>query len=90
MFIEKIQHNIKMRRLRKKINYVIGKMKEHKKDADSMAFIQWANLNLPYLMLMDNEVNQYSSKIKSRNGSFFYSSLKSQYRGYRKKCYFDI
>lgn len=65
MFIEKIQHNVKMRRLRKKFNYVVGKMKEHENDADSTEWKQWATLNLLYLMLMDNEVNQYSLKIKS-------------------------
>ena len=66
MFIEKIQHNMKMRRLHKKINYVIGKMKEHAKDADSTEWKKWAELNLLYLLLMVDEVNQYSLKIKSR------------------------
>ena len=65
MFIEKIQHNVKMRRLRKKFNYVVGKMKEHENDADSTEWKRWETLNLLYLMLMDNEVNQYSLKIKS-------------------------
>ena len=50
MFIEKIQHNMKMRRLRKKFNYVIWQMKEHAKDADSTEFKKWAELNLLYLM----------------------------------------
>ena len=65
MFIEKIQHNVKMRRLHKKFNYVVGKMKEHEHDVDLTEWKQWATLNLIYLMLMDNEINQYSLKIKS-------------------------
>lgn len=60
----RIQHDIKMKRLRKKFDYVIGKMKEHEHDADSREWKSWANLNLVYLMLMDKEVNEYGQKIK--------------------------
>lgn len=61
--LKRIQHDIKMIRLRKKFNYVIGKMKEHEQDADASEWKSWANLNLVYLMLMNEEVNEYARKI---------------------------
>lgn len=53
-----------MRRLSKRFDYVIGKMKEHEHDADSKEWRAWAQLNLLYLMLMDKEVNDYALKNK--------------------------
>lgn len=62
ILLKKIKHNTKMKRLRKKFNYVIGKMEENKHDTDEWK--SWANLNLVYLMLMEKEVIEYSQKIK--------------------------
>ncbi len=62
--LRRIQHDIKMKKLHKKFDYVIGKMKEHENDVDSREWKSWANLNLLYLMLMDKEVNEYGQKIK--------------------------
>lgn len=66
MTLRTIQHNIKMKRLRKKFYYVIGKMMEHEHDTDLIEWKAYATLNLMYLQLMDNEVNEYAHKIKSR------------------------
>lgn len=64
--LRRIQHDIKMRRLRKNFNYVIGKMKEHEQDADPSEWKKWASLNLVYLGLMEIEVNEYALKIGRR------------------------
>lgn len=63
--VRRIQHNVKMKRLNKKIDYVFGKMKEHEKNTDSREWRSWAQLNLMYIMLMSNEVEKYAQKIES-------------------------
>lgn len=62
--LRRIKHAVKMNRLQKKFNYAIGKMKEHEQDADQSEWKSWANLNMAYLMLMVQEVNEYTQKIK--------------------------
>lgn len=63
--VRRIQHNVKMKRLNKKIDYVFGKMKECEKNTDSREWRSWAQLNLMYIMLMSNEVEKYAQKIES-------------------------
>lgn len=63
--LKKINHYIEMRRLRKKFDYVIGKMKEHEHDADPTKWKAWARLNMMYLRLMDRELEEYKQQIES-------------------------
>lgn len=65
--LKRIQHDIKMRNLRKKFDYAIGKMKEHEHDVDSKEWILWAKLNLIYVMLMEKEVLEYAQTIKEES-----------------------
>lgn len=67
MLIQKIKHDIKMKRLRKNIDYAFGKMREHEYDADSHEWKDWATLNLVYLSLMNEEVNSYADFLGKRS-----------------------
>lgn len=64
--LREFQHYMKMRRLRKKINYAFRKMREHEKDADSQEWRTWAQLNLVYLRLLDLEVSEYECFLKNK------------------------
>lgn len=65
MIIKTIKHEIKMRRLRKKIDYVLSKMKEHEDDTDPSEWKAWANLGLLYLKLLSNESVNFINKFES-------------------------
>lgn len=69
MILRKFQHDMKMRRLRKKIDYVFRKMREHEKDNDPQVWRAWAQLNLVYLGLLDQEVIEYERFLKNKTES---------------------
>lgn len=60
--LKRIHHDIKMRRLRKKFHYAIGKAVEHERDADPTEWKSWETLAMMYLQLM---LDEYAQTIES-------------------------
>lgn len=64
--VKRIRHDIKMRKLNKKLDEIFDKMKQHESDVDATEWLRWANLGLMYTMAMETEVEKYHSYLSQK------------------------
>lgn len=60
----RIQHERRLRRLIRKFNYAIGKMRDYEYDIDSTEWLLWAQSVLVYSAEIDNEVIKYAQILR--------------------------